>query len=159
MPKQHLWWSNRNSTTLPPLCLFEEYCSTLIVIGFVWRRGFEAGWGFAVTKTYGLDKVLTVDLYLNREDILIPCKGHCDECGTENSERDHLRSQLRARPGLVDDHIQLEIYFSPFLSVEKYSWETLCSIRSSQIHLTWLFHVQRFQTPIKTLKNHIPGWN
>ena len=21
------------------------------------RRGFEAGWGFAVTKTYGLDKV------------------------------------------------------------------------------------------------------
>ena len=114
MPKQHLWWSNRNSTTLPPLCLFEEYCSTLIVISFVWRRGFEAGWGFAVTKTYGLDKVLTLDLYLNREDILIPCEGHCDECGTENSERDHLRSQLRAWPGLVDDHIQLEIYFPPF---------------------------------------------
>lgn len=23
------------------------------------RRSFEAGWGFAVTKTFGLDKVLT----------------------------------------------------------------------------------------------------
>ncbi len=23
----------------------------------LFRRGFEAGWGFAVTKTFGLDKV------------------------------------------------------------------------------------------------------
>ena len=63
MPKQCFWCQKQHfkGTTLSPLCLFEEYCSPLISIclnRFVWRRGFEAGWGFAVTKTYGLDKVL-----------------------------------------------------------------------------------------------------
>ena len=33
-----------------------------IVISFAPRRGFEAGWGFAVTKTYGLDKDIVTNV-------------------------------------------------------------------------------------------------
>ena len=44
---------------------YEEIITIMMIINiivFVLRRGFEAGWGFAVTKTYGLDKVLTSSL-------------------------------------------------------------------------------------------------
>ena len=68
------------------------------------RRAFEAGWSFAVTKTFGLDKVLWVWLSLYLTYLLICTVGLDYERVSSHRAWDHVWTELWPRAELLPEH-------------------------------------------------------